>query len=441
MNEPSEETPRLSFDQLLVTAMALHQRGHLLEADEVYGTLLDACPDHPDVLHYSGVLAHQLGDSEKGLDRIRRAAEATPEHVDVHNNLGNVLADMGRFDEAEAAYRRVIELAPDHADAHNNLGVMRRKKGDLEQAVAEFRKAIQLVPERADAHQNLASALEDAGDHLAASQAWQKALDLLGDQPKVFENLCRSLRKAGRIDRALRVAQQWVRLTPNDPIASHVLAALSGERVPERASDQFVERTFDEFAPSFESILATLEYCVPEMVQQRMRDQYGEPSGELVILDGGCGTGMCAPGLRPFARRLVGVDLSEGMLDQARQRELYDDLVAAELTAFLQRTQDVYDTIVLADTLPYFGDLAALFAAVASCLPAGGCLLFSNEENPDTQPADGYQLLPTGRYSHSRRYVKERLLETGLQPISLVPAVIRKECEEPIYGLLVHARR
>ena len=41
-----------------------------------------------------------------------------------------------------------------------------------------------------------------------------------------------------------------------DPIARHMLAACSGRDVPERASNGFIETTFDSFAASFEAKLA-----------------------------------------------------------------------------------------------------------------------------------------------------------------------------------------
>ncbi|MCX4239251.1 class I SAM-dependent DNA methyltransferase [Paraliomyxa miuraensis] len=56
---------------------------------------------------------------------------------------------------------------------------------------------------------------------------------------------------------------------------------------------------------------------------------------DLDVLDAGCGTGLCAPLLRPLARTLVGVDLSGKMLDQARRRGGYDELIEAELTEML----------------------------------------------------------------------------------------------------------
>ena len=52
-----------------------------------------------------------------------------------------------------------------------------------------------------------------------------------------------------------------------------------------------------------------------------------EPSKQLDVLDAGCGTGLCGPLLAPYARRLIGVDLSEGMLALAKEKHVYDALI------------------------------------------------------------------------------------------------------------------
>ena len=52
----------------------------------------------------------------------------------------------------------------------------------------------------------------------------------------------------------------------------------------------------------------------------RLADARLSPAKALDILDAGCGTGLCGPLLAPYARRLVGVDLSDGMLKHAREK-------------------------------------------------------------------------------------------------------------------------
>src|SRR3954452_22066229 len=122
-----------------------------------------------------------------------------------------------------------------------------------------------------------------------------------------------------------------------------MLAACSGHDVPARASDAFIEATFDSFAASFDSKLAKLLYRAPELVAETLKRSDGSSSRDLHVLDVGCGTGLCGSLIAPYARRLIGVDLSERMLEQARERNVYDELVKRELTAYLSACDAAFD--------------------------------------------------------------------------------------------------
>jgi SAM-dependent methyltransferase len=128
------------------------------------------------------------------------------------------------------------------------------------------------------------------------------------------------------------------------------------------------------------------------------------PDGGIVVLDAGCGTGLCGPHLRPISSRLIGVDLSEKMIEQAARRELYDELIPAELVGFLADTPARFDLIVSADTLVYFGALEGTFAAAAFASKPDGYFAFSVELLND-QPHEGYRLNASGRYCHGEEYV------------------------------------
>ena len=105
-----------------------------------------------------------------------------------------------------------------------------------------------------------------------------------------------------------------------------MLAASTGRDVPLRASNAFVEKTFDTFAASFEAKLQSLAYRAPDIVAATLADTGLAANGRLEILDIGCGTGLCGPLLRPYASRLIGVDLSAGMLAHAEEKNVYTDL-------------------------------------------------------------------------------------------------------------------
>jgi predicted TPR repeat methyltransferase len=206
--------------------------------------------------------------------------------------------------------------------------------------------------------------------------------------------------------------------------------------MPEKASDAYVQQTFDRFAATFDAVLDKLEYRAPTLVGQAVAALYAEDMEKQVILDAGCGTGLCGDWLKPYAQRLLGVDLSAQMLNKARGRELYDELIEAELVEYLSRQSAVFDLIVSADTLVYFGKLDALFAAAKQALKSDGVLIFTVEKQSGEQV---FVLNYHGRYSHSEGYVVSHLQAAGFEVRGLETVTLRKEAGEPVIGMLVTA--
>jgi predicted TPR repeat methyltransferase len=420
----------------MAVALVLHQNEQLASADEIYRAVLEAVPDHADALHFSGVLAHQQGRNDDAIVLIERSLELEPEQADWHSNLGIVRQDRLELDEAIAAYRRAIELAPGHANSYSNLGVVLRAKGELEEAEDAYRTAIRIDPTHADAYNNLGVLLNGEKRPREAALCFARVITLRPDDPEARRLLALAHCTLGEVDKAVEVYEEWLAEEPDSPIALHMLAACSGRDVPPRASDAFVEATFDTFAASFDARLARLLYQAPALVAGMLERTGLQPTRSLDILDAGCGTGLCGPLVEPYARLLVGVDLSEQMLARAREREVYDQLVQGELTAYLAERPDAFDVIVSADTLVYFGSLDAVAEAAAGALRPGGQLVFTVEALDD----DGYVLSVNGRYRHSRTYVEAALADAGLAS-EIAPAELRMEAGEPVAGFVVRAAK
>jgi predicted TPR repeat methyltransferase len=169
---------------------------------------------------------------------------------------------------------------------------------------------------------------------------------------------------------------------------------------------------------------------------------FGAPQAALEILDAGCGTGWCGPLLRPYARRLTGVDLSPSMLDRARDRQVYDQLIEGELTAHLQETVECYDLVTAADTLVYFGDLQPVLAAAAGALRPRGFLIFTVERASDEDSVGpGFSLQHHGRYCHTEGYVRSALQAAGLSVREMTFGILRREMDKPVQGILAAACR
>ncbi len=100
---------------------ALAAQGKLAEAGEVFGAVLTAKPNHPDVLMNLGNVMCELGRFEEGARHFRRAVELAPRSVDAACGLGYALARAGQFDRAAEAYGRALALDPGCARAREAL--------------------------------------------------------------------------------------------------------------------------------------------------------------------------------------------------------------------------------------------------------------------------------------------------------------------------------
>jgi predicted TPR repeat methyltransferase len=169
-----------------------------------------------------------------------------------------------------------------------------------------------------------------------------------------------------------------------------------------------------------------------------LEDSHLEPSKRLDVLDVGCGTGLCGPMVAPYARRLVGVDLSAGMLAHAKEKNVYDELLKTELTEYLRDNRGGFDLIVSGDALVYFGDLKDVVAAAA--LRPNGLFVFTLEHAIGGEADVDYHFELHGRYSHAPAYVEQLLTVSGLQP-EIAHAELRMEAGASVAGLVIRATK
>jgi predicted TPR repeat methyltransferase len=423
--------------QRLQDAMRAHQTGRLEEARLLYERVLGSAPHDPDALHFFGVLKHNMGDSAAAVGLIRRSLKIAPANEHAWLNLGNILLEGEQVGQALVAYRKVCELAPRLADGWYNLGICQRRQEDPAAAAASLERAVSLRPRHAPSHYQRGIAQRDAGDLAAAEIAFREALAITPDYTEVYESLGMLLYRQNRIADAAAVYGAWLAIDPTNSTAAHLSAAMSGSAVPLRGSDEYVRETFDRFAATFDQNLSNLGYRAPALVStalERMLD------GTVVdaVLDAGCGTGLCAEPLRPLTRRLVGVDLSAGMVDLARAKGRYEELHVAELCSFMESRPRTYDAVVSADTLVYFGALEAAFSAAAISLKSRGRLVFTLEALVG-EAGQGYRLEPHGRYSHAVEYIRSALASAGFGYIDLQHEVLRRERGADVQGFLVSA--
>ena len=421
------------------------QQGHFEQARQRYQRILKRKPDLTAALHFLGVLEHMDGNSAKGLGLIQKAHQQDHGDYGIRKNLSNVLNDMNRSEEAELLCRELVIEHPEEPSNHSNHSVALRKLGRHAEAIAAGRQAVKLAPQNPVAWLALANALGCAGKLAQAAQAYEQVIALKPAFSPAHNSLCQVLlqiEQSGfvsrrRMTRTRRAYQRWVKAVPGHPTAGFMLDALETGHAPARMPDSAVRASFDGYAHDFDKHIRSLDYRAPELVGEMLARQLQDATTSLDILDGGCGTGLAAPLLRPHARHLAGVDLSPAMLERARASGSYDTLAEAELGTFLQAHPESFDVCALIDVLIYFGDLHAILLSAADALRPGGLLLLTVEKASRA----GTHLHPTGRYSQHPQHVQAALAAAGLIVTEQAEAELRSEGHAPVIGLVVCAQK
>ncbi len=91
----------LTVEQALQLAAAAHNEGKLQKAEQLYGSILQAQPNHPDANHNLGVLAVAVGKHLEAIPLFKLALEANPKIGQFWLSYIDALMRLERFDEVQ----------------------------------------------------------------------------------------------------------------------------------------------------------------------------------------------------------------------------------------------------------------------------------------------------------------------------------------------------
>lgn len=434
MTEPTAPPTDEQLHAFLMVARNKHRTGELEEAERMYRHALNLKPDWPDAIHLLGLLAAQVDEHEEAVKLIRHAIELDGSVADYHANLGTVLKLLNRLEEAEAALRAALALAPLSVPALMNLGVLLRNLRRFDEAAPLLERARELAPDSADTAVNLGNLRRAQKREEEALALFRWALEKQPAMLNAYQAMASSAYTVGKLEEAAAAFRRILDAMPDNEIAKFMLAACEGRNLS-RAPVAYVEGLFNDYAGSFDTSLAALQYRAPELVGDRAAKLL---DGRVVdsALDAGCGTGLVGPILRPLTKELVGMDLSSGMVAQAKLRGCYDALAVADLTVWPRAHAGRFDLITVVDTLCYLGDLSEGLAALATALKPGGILIATVEAAPEDD-GPGFRLQPSGRYMHARRYLDAEAAAAGLSLDDADACDLRLEMGAPVPGFLL----
>jgi predicted TPR repeat methyltransferase len=357
--------------------------------------------------------------------------------------LGVLMIELGRHDDAVACLRDAVQSAPRLTAAWRGLAEAHSRRGDEAAAGATFDAAIAALPGEVDLRVAAMMQAMRLRQFVRALALGEAARAEGRADARVFGLVGHALHKLDRAEAAADSYQDALRLAPEDPYVRHLVRAAGLLPDGARAPADYLVAVFDGYAGHFEQHLIDLGYRIPGIMRELVRDLLAASGEESLgrVLDLGCGTGLIGVLIADIPREhLTGIDLSANMLSEARTKGIYDDLVAADIPVWLAASDEVWDLVLAADVLCYFGALEELFAIMWHRLRQGGGMVVSIELDPAADGPD-WRLGGQGRFMHRRDYVLRCLAEADLDVTALREETLRFEHGTAVPGLVIAARR
>ena len=451
-------------------AARLHQAGDLPEAAQLYQAVLDEQPRAFDALYGLGIARLQEGKLEEALSAIRAALRINSAFADGWCVEGMLLARLNRAEEALTCFNAALAYKPDFPEALSRRAALLTQLNRHEEALACLDHMLQLRPQDAASWNNRGGLLISLERVQDALHSFERALALQPGFIEAQSNKAAMLLQLRRFDEALLAADAALSLKPNhavswntrgnilielerfqEAVASYDKAlALAPELVPaadnrdlalfelrrlQRCPPGYIRQLFDEFSTDYDrKMLETLGYNGHLHLRTLAHRTLARKEGWR-ILDLGSGTGLAGEAFRDLAEggRLDGIDLSPRMIEAARLRAIYYDLIEGDIETILHVVERTYDLILAADTMIYFGDLATILSGVARRLESGGFYLFAVE----AKEGEGWEQTEARRFRHSEAYLRAAAARVRLSFVDILPCVLRREGDDAVRGFAV----
>ena len=342
-----------------------------------------------------GSILNKLQKYDEAIDLNKIALNFFPKSPNLFFNLGNSYLKLGRISESIIQYQKAIDHKKDFYQAYNNLGKALISAKKYENAIISFKKALKIKPNYISAYENLAS-LYYSNSKNSSKKFYKKILEI----------------------------------DPENANAKHMLFALNGI-TPLTAPKNYVVNLFNNFSESFDEILVSkLGYEAPKILKNYFKKFINPKENILNAVDLGCGTGLSGIEFKEFANKLFGIDLSVEMLKKAEQIHVYDELILGDVSTVLENQTLKFDLFIATDTFIYIGDLNRLFSAVKKRSTNTGFFAFCTEH---TEQND-YHLRKSGRFAHSKTYIKQLCKTHGFKILFFQRQKLRKTGENWVEG-------
>ncbi len=134
----------MNLVETFTSAVELHRRGRLREAEKAYRQILAIDPGHVLARYNLGLVLQQQGRGPEAIEQYQAVLNIDPEHVGALTNLGAYYKESGDYAQALTYYDRVLRRSPGTAEAHYGRALARLALGDLRGGFEDYEWRLRL---------------------------------------------------------------------------------------------------------------------------------------------------------------------------------------------------------------------------------------------------------------------------------------------------------
>ncbi len=236
-----------------------------------------------------GMIYSGTGRYDDAVEQFNRALSNDPSNAAAYRGLAKAYESLEKNDDAESTFTRAIKLKPGYWAGYNDLGVFYYKNGRYEDAIEKFKMVIKLTPDNYrgynnlggiyymlerwgeardmfeqsliirksyNIYSNLGTLYYIEGNYEDAVQTYEQALELNDNDYLTWGNLAAAYYGIpGKKDkametykRAIEIAEEQLKINPNDPNVISILASYYADVGDETKSLFLTEKSL-EIAP------------------------------------------------------------------------------------------------------------------------------------------------------------------------------------------------
>lgn len=402
------------------------------KAKQYFELCLQYNSKHKSALGYLGQISLQQRHYQQAISYFKQRLVFDSQHANSHHDLGLAYLETKQYLRAKPHFEKAIALGCNDCERYYHYGICLLQCGDYKAALQAFMQQLECQPS-IETDYNIAVLLMYEGRSNDAINYFDRVLT---QNPKHIDshiNLGVMYLNSQQTRQAISHYQTALTLAPEREDIQHILAALQHQNTSSTAPQRFVSELFDQYAAYYDIHLnRQLKYQVPNEINKLLLNAINTDTHHWDVLDLGCGTGLVAEALQLSYHNIDGIDASQNMLDVAKHKNHYHELIHGMIPQALDQVSQ-YQLVIAADVFTYIGKLDQVIDHISRHSNEKGYLCFSVEQHHQDQD---FLLQETIRYAHNRKYINALASKYGFNILEQRSIILREQNQQTVEGLL-----